>query len=133
MRLAYRPVIAEMAGERLVFPQCSEAEHDIVEPARAVGGVDLGDDAAVAKKPHAQPMLVGHRVDLDRLPVLRHAIGRMVQRGGGVHRSARDGGHCRGARKDSGQACAEFAAAADEHLARQVYHDIFVPFCRVIR
>ena len=82
---------AEMAGERLVFPQTVEAEHDIVEPARAVGHVNFGDDAAQAQETHAQAVVVGHREDLDRLPALRRAVRRVVQRGG-VGRSTRDRG-----------------------------------------
>ena len=78
----------------------SEAEHDIVGPARAVGRVDFGDDAAKAQETHAQAVVVGHREDLDRLPALCGAVRRAVERGGGVGRSARDRGRkCRSNRK----------------------------------
>ena len=83
---------AEMAGQRLVVPQASEAERDVVEPARAVGHVDFGDDSAVAEEAHAHTVIVGHREDVDRLPALRRAIRRLIERGGGVGRSAGDGG-----------------------------------------
>ena len=81
---------AEMAGERLVFPQIVEAEHDIIGPARAIGHVDFGDHTAQAQETHAQAVVVGHREDLDRLPALRGAVRRVVERGGGVRRSAGD-------------------------------------------
>ena len=91
---------AEMAGERLVFLQGFETERDVVEPTGAVGHVDLGNDAAKTQEAHAQAVVVGHREDVDRLPALRGAIRRVIERGGGIGRSARDRGRqCRGDRK----------------------------------
>ena len=122
-----------MAGERLVLAQSSQAEHDVVEAARAVGRVDLGDDAAIAQKTHTQAVLVGHRVDVDRLPILRRAVRRMIERGGSVGRSARHHGRqCRRDRKGADHVCAEFAVEAKAYVACEVYHDNFAPFwpCR---
>src|SRR6266404_6519935 len=120
---------AEMAGERLVLAQSSEAEHDVVEAARAVGHVDLGDDAAIAQKTHMQAVLVGHRVDVDRLPILRRAVRRMIERGSSVGRSARHHGRqCRSDRNGADHVCAEFAAEAKAYVAREIYHDNFAPF-----
>ena len=121
-----------MPGERLVFPQSFEAEHDVVEPTCAVGHVDLGDDAAIAEEAHAQAMGVGHREDVDRLPALGGAIRHLIERGGGVGRSANDRGRqCRD-RKGARHVCAEFAAETEVHAPREVYHDVSFPFYSVI-
>ena len=75
---------AEMARQRLVFLQRSETERKVVEPARAVGHIDLGDDAAIAEEAHAQSVVVGHRVDFDCVSVPCGPVGRMIERPGGV-------------------------------------------------
>jgi hypothetical protein len=120
---------AVMPGERLVFLQGFEAEHDVVESTCAVGHVDLGDDAAKAEEAHAQAVVVGHGEDVDRLPTLRRAIRRVIERGGGVGRPARDHGRQgRCDRTGTRHVCAEFAVAAEARLDREVSHDISFPF-----
>jgi hypothetical protein len=122
---------AEMAGQRLVFSQGIEPEHDIVEPAGAVGYVDLGNHAAQAQEAHAQAVVVGHREDLDRLPALRRAVRRAVEPGGGTGRCARDRGReccsdCAGAPLARGG----LALQAEAYAAGQAGHDIPFPFTR---
>src|SRR5215831_5463046 len=100
-----------MAGERLVIPQGFEAERDVVEPARAIGHVDFGNDAGIAEKAHLEPVVVGHRVDVDRLAVQCRAIGCAVECRGGIGCSTCD---CNGQHRGDRQA----------HLARRVPHRI---------
>ena len=72
---------AEMRAERLVFVQGLRAKPDVVEPACPVGHVDFGDDAAIAEEAHAQAVVVGHGVDVDRLAALRGAVRLVIERG----------------------------------------------------
>ena len=119
---------AEMAGERLVFPQIVEAEHDVVEPAGAIGHVDLGNDAAQAQETHAEVVVVGHRDDLDRLPALRGAVRCVVERSGSAGRSAREPGRqCCGDRTGAPLACAGLALQVKAHATGQVCNNIPVP------
>ena len=117
---------AEMTGECLVVPQGSEAERDVFGPAGTVGRVDLGDDAAVAQEAHAQAVVVSHRKDVDGLPALRRAVRRVIERGGGVGRSARDRG-CQ--RRHDRKGTRELCAAARAEVPREVCHDIPFPSC----
>jgi len=114
---------AVMAGQRLVFLQGSETEHDIVGPTRAVGYVDLGDDTAEAEEAHAQAAVVGHREDVDRLSILRGAVRRVIERRGPAEVSSRD--HRRQCRGDSKGVCrVRTAFALHAEAACEVYHGI---------
>ena len=114
---------AVMAGQRLVFLQGSETEHDIVGPTRAVGYVDLGDDTAEAEEAHAQAAVVGHREDVDRLSILRGAVRRVIERRGPAEVSSRD--HRRQCRGDGKSAYrVRTAFALDAEAACEVYHGI---------
>jgi len=114
---------AVMAGQRLVFLQGSETEHDIVGPTRAVGYVDLGDDTAEAEEAHAQAAVVGHREDVDRLSILRGAVRRVIERRGPAEVSSPD--HRRQCRGDGKGACrARTAFALEAEAACEVYHGI---------
>ena len=123
----------KMAGKRLVVPQVSQTERDVVEPAGAVGYLDLGDDAAITQKSHTQPMVVGQREEVDRLPALRGAIGLAVEcRCGASHGVGDRGCNYHGDRKRPVRGGSGLAAATEACIVGEADHDVSFP-CRLFR
>jgi hypothetical protein len=87
---------AEMTGQCLPIAHAAQAEHNIVHPTGSVGHADFDYGAAKAQKADTHAVVVGHRIDVDRLPVLGLAIRLVLQRAGGGGRAGgerrREGG-----------------------------------------
>jgi len=85
-----------MTGQCLPIAHAAQAEHNIVHPTGSVGHADFDYGAPKAQKADTHAVVVGHRIDVDRLPLLGLAIRLVLHRAGGGGRAGgerrREGG-----------------------------------------
>jgi hypothetical protein len=73
---------AEIGGQGFVVGEFLEAEHDVVEPAPAVGHIDRRDDTAIGDELDGRASVVDERVEIYGFAVLRVSEWGLVHRAG---------------------------------------------------